>query len=206
MARLAAIQAPYPGSKQIAYKNSNQSIAQPSKHTDAFFSCNCSCWPLSNFVIRDKAWNTLYSKCTSIKGIPCVSPTLTQPLLQDGTYQDSRSQQERRFHPAVWVPRAAVPRSPHPTSSATEPLSHSEELPSSKARHIQASLQHILECFSGALALEFWLPNSFCHEAVCSSPSGRADAGAGGEDRGTRASHPVPCLLESCWHRYTNNW
>lgn len=110
----------------------------------------------------------------------------------------SRSQQERRFHPAVWVPRAAMPRSPHPTSSATEPLSHSEELPSSKARHIQASLQHILECFSGALALEFWLPNSFCHEAVCSSPSGRADAGAGGEDRGTRASHPVPCLLESC--------
>lgn len=115
MARLAAIQAPYPGSKQIACKNSNQSIAQPSKHTDAFFSCNCSCWQLSNFVIRDKAGNTLYSKCTSIKGIPCISPTLTQPLRQDGTCQNSRSQQERRFHPAVWVPRAAVPRSPHPT-------------------------------------------------------------------------------------------
>ena len=155
MARLAVIQTPYPGSKQIACKNSNQSIAQTSKHTDAFFSCNCSCCQLSNFVINDKAGNTFYSKCTSIKGIPCISPMLTQPLLQDGMHQDCRSQQERGFHPSAWVPRVRVPRSPHPKVPPSHFLTQkSSQASSNTCSSITSARTRALcwSCSTGALA------------------------------------------------------
>lgn len=175
-AYLAAIQTPYPGSKQIACKNSNQNVTQTSKCTDAFSCCNCSHWQLSKFSIKDKPGNALPSKCTSIMGIPCALPALLQLLLQNGMHQDSRSQQEPSFHPAVWVPFPPLYLNWHTF------FRRAPRLQSSTSAHT---------CLAEALKL----PISGGYEALCSSLTGRGNAGTGGDGRGTRASHPAPCLL-----------
>lgn len=192
----------HPGSKLIACKNSNQNIAQTSKCTDTLFGCNCSCWQLSNFVINDKAGSTLYSKCTSIKGIPCVPPALTQPLLWDGCSRapaPSRSGVSTRLS-GYQEPQCLVPHLK--SHGATFSLRKAPGLQSNTRSSITSARTRVLcwNCSTRALAAQHVSP-----PRSLLLTKQESDAGTGGEGRGSRASPPAPCLLERYWHRYTNN-
>lgn len=102
--------------------------------------------------------------------------------------QDSRSQQEWGFHPAVWGPRASVPHSP-----SKEPLSHFLPQKSSQASK-QHMFKHNFSMDSGAL-LELWHTSSGCPTRFATKVSAPHQAGEWCRHwrRGQRVQSIPPC-------------